>query len=83
MLWNEKKKVIESWNMSLEGEISLTNVKKSKKENRFLTSGGNSDGGSFKGYTDYSKNLISWETKYYDKDGKLTFSVSGNAVPVE
>ena len=83
MLWNDKKKVIEAWFMSFKEEISKTNIKKSEKKDRFLTSGNTADGGSFKGYTDYSKKLISWETKYYDKDGKLTFSVSGNAVPVE
>ena len=83
MLWNDKDKVIEVWHLSPDNILKKVTGKPSKKKDRYLWEGTFPDGIKYKGYTDYSKKLISWEGKYYDKDGKVLYSESGNAVPVD
>ncbi len=82
-LWDEKDKVITTWNLNQENQLTKGVIKPTKKEGRFIVEGNFPNDTNYKGYADYSEKLNSWEGKYTDKNGKLLFSESGTAVLVE
>ena len=83
VLWNEKEKVVEGWFLTPDNKISKVIGKPAKVKGRYNWTGKTSDGGKYKGYADYSPGLVSWEGKYYSKEGKVLYSESGNAVPIK
>ena len=83
VLWNEKKNRFEAWMMSPDEKISVSYGTKTNRKYRLKWEGKSPAGEIYKGYCDYSDDLISWEGKYFSEDGKFLYSESGNSVPVK
>ena len=63
--WNENEKVIEYWVMDPSEKISrFKGAEDKERKSRINWKGTTATGQVYKGYTDYSKSLISWEGKY-------------------
>jgi len=82
IMWNDKMKYYESWYLAPDQKVFVMIAKLTKRKGRLAWEGKTPQGEIYKGYSDYSKDLISWEGKYYSPEGKFIYSESGNSVPV-
>ena len=83
LMWNDKENKFETWLMDPGEKITRFSGKVDKKnKNRIHWSGKTTSGQDYKGYTDYSKKLISWEGKYTNPDGTY-YTESGNSTPAK
>ena len=82
LMWNDNMKRFEAWYLAPDQKVFVLKAIPTKRKGRLNWEGKTPKGENYKGYCDYSKELISWEGKYFSPEGKFIYSESGTAVPL-